>query len=212
MKSLFLVTCPITSSILLTLAVGLSTTNYEHKNKFIGIILLLIGLCIYAHRVPENLKTLKDKNKITSPSYGTVSEISNIEDYTRICIYLALSDVHVQYLPIDGTIIDKKYKPGEFNPAHLIKKGEANERMETYIKPDYNNDSTIIVNQIAGVLARAVINFTHQGEYKNKGELMGIIQFGSRVDIYVPTSDIQEITTRVGETVQGPETCLMILK
>lgn len=212
MKTLFFKTCPMFSSMLIVLSIYLSTINHRKKHQFMTFMVMFLLVCMYTHRVPENLNIIKEQNLIVSPAFGKVVEIGTIEDHTRICIFLNLDDVHVQYLPTDGTIIKKVYKPGEFNPANLIEKGEANERMETYIKPSYNSESVILVNQIAGILARTIIHFKGEGDQLNKGDLMGIIQFGSRVDIYIPTRDIDVILVSVNDVVKGPETALVKIK
>tara|TARA_Y100000389_G_C17463456_1_gene523556 strand:- start:2290 stop:2928 length:639 start_codon:yes stop_codon:yes gene_type:complete len=212
MKTLFFKTCPIFSSILVLLCILLTITKNKYRTKGITIMFSFLLLCLYTHRVPENLKTENNPKLITSPAFGKIVEIGEIGTFTRICIFLNLDDVHVQYMPTDGLITKKEYKQGEFNPANLIEKGESNERLETYISPSYNNDSTIIVNQIAGMLARTIIHFKNEGYYGKKGDLIGIIQFGSRVDLYIPTIDINKILVNIDDVVKGPETPMVTIK
>ena len=212
MKTLFFKTCPLFSSMLITICIYMSQTNYKYRQRLIVFMVLFLLVCVYTHRIPEVVHMNSNKKLITSPAYGKIVEISRINNHVRICIFLNLDDVHVQYIPTDGVIANKIYKPGEFNPANLIEKGESNERMETYITPKYNPNSTILINQIAGILARAIINFKDEGDIVKKGDMMGIIQFGSRVDIYIPRSDIKEILVRNGERVNGPETALVKIK
>lgn len=212
MKTLFFKTCPIFSSILVIICILLAIKKNKHRTKSVIIMFVFLLVCIYTHRVPEKLKIENNKKIITSPAFGKIIEIEEIGTFTRICIFLNLNDVHVQYMPTDGLITKKEYKQGEFNPVNLIEKGESNERLETYISPSYNRDSTIIVNQIAGMLARTIIHFKNEGYYGKKGDLIGIIQFGSRVDLYIPTIDIDEILVDLGDVVKGPETPMVSIK
>ena len=212
MKTLFFKTCPVFSSMLITICIYLSTIKHKYKHRVIVFMVCFLLLCMYTHRVPENLIINNNNKLITSPAFGKIVEINQIDEYLRICIFLNLDDVHVQYIPINGKIDKIIYKPGEFNPANLIKKGEANERVETYIRPSYNENSTIIVNQIAGVLARTIIHFRNEGDNLYKGDIMGIIQFGSRVDIYIPMDDIDSVLVSIDDVVSGPETSLIRLK
>lgn len=103
----------------------------------------------------------------------------------QVAIFLNIHNIHVQYAPIDGKIVSMKYKPGTFKPAYLFEKSQYNERLETIMD---TKAGRVMVVQLAGLIARTIVPFKEIGNDLQQGEPMGLIKFGSRVDLWIPTS------------------------
>lgn len=127
---------------------------------------------------------------ILAPADGKIVEISKVyedrylkKEVTRISIYLSLWDVHITRSPIAGRITFIKHTPGKFHAAHLKNAPRENENNLIGIQ---NNSMNLLVRQIAGTLARRIVCYCKIGEAAAQGQRLGIIQFGSRVEIYLP--------------------------
>ena len=184
---------------------------------YVGFTLTL--WCIYffrnPHRTTPTLSGSNKNNLIISPADGTVIEISKItpaEDiglpqgqWTRVCIFMNVFDVHVNRSPMQGQITYKKYIPGSFLNASLDKASDENERL--ILNMDADNGNKIAFVQIAGLVARRIICDVDIGHSLKAGEVFGLIRFGSRVDIYFP-SEVSVMVLRgqkmiAGETIIG---------
>jgi phosphatidylserine decarboxylase len=115
-------------------------------------------------------------------------------------------DVHVNRVPASGRVTRVSYSPGRFLPAYRHDAGTVNERCEIWIDHD---GRTIIARQIVGILARRVVCRLEAGATVRAGDRYGIMKFGSRMDVFVPTS--AEIRTRVGDLVRGGESVIAVL-
>jgi phosphatidylserine decarboxylase len=147
------------------------------------------------------------KNLLTSPADGIILSIIETDNNIQIAIFLSILDVHVQYSPCDGTIVAQRYKTGEFHPAYIMKKSRYNERMETDIMTADGNMITVI--QIAGQLANRIETFVHKGMMVSRGCRLGIIKFGSRVDLIVPKNKYMlPKNIAIGKYVTAGETVL----
>lgn len=155
--------------------------------KYIHYWLFALSVFMFFYRLPHRqLDT--DKAFVHAPSDGTILDIVQVNDYTQIKIYLSIFNVHVQWVPVDGCVIQVKHKPGEFNLAHVLEKSDFNERMSTlFLTPTGHH---IQVDQIAGQVARRIVNWCTPGKSVTKGDLMGMIKLSSRVDIFVPTDQV----------------------
>ena len=161
---------------------------------YIGFTLTL--WCVYFFRNPSRttpmLSGTNKNNLIISPADGTVIEISKINpkedislpegEWTRVCIFMNVFDVHVNRSPMSGQITYKKYIPGSFFNASLDKASSENERL--ILNMDTVNGNKIAFVQIAGLVARRIICDVDIGHSLKVGEIFGLIRFGSRVDIY----------------------------
>ncbi|AHX05439.1 phosphatidylserine decarboxylase family protein [Ehrlichia chaffeensis str. Jax] len=182
----------------------------------LGIICLVISLlCIYFFRDPIRMVPEGD-DLITSPADGLILDIkevnSPIDDSTQvvcISIFLNVLNVHVNRIPVSGTIKATEYIPGRFISASLNKSSELNERQRLIIESKIDNRS-IIVDQIAGLIARRIVCNVSEGQQVNSGERFGIIRFGSRVNLYLPLNT--HISVFKGQTVIGGETILAYLQ
>jgi phosphatidylserine decarboxylase len=165
-------------------------------SNFLGLLgLLLTGWCIYFFRNPRRITPLGD-GLVISPADGIITKVEKAlppkelkwkkSPLTRISIFLNVFDVHVNRIPVDGTIKRVHYYPGKFFNASLDKASEFNERNSLLIEtPDHQE---VLVIQIAGLIARRILCDVRAGDEVKSGEVFGIIRFGSRVDVYLPES------------------------
>ncbi len=143
----------------------------------------------------------RDDRLILAPADGKVVSIveTNEPDYlkrrvTRVSVFMNVFDVHVNRLPMSGVVEYHKYRPGKFINAAKDKASVDNEQMSVGI---CSPKGAILVRQIAGLVARRIVNDTRPGEAVRQGERLGIIRFGSRLDTLIPVS--ASVTVKVGE-------------
>lgn len=176
-----------------------------------GAVLLGIG-CLYFFRDPERECTpaRHDPTLLVSPADGYIIDIqydstNNIEGYAyKVSIFLSIFDVHINRVPIAGHIQSVIYVPGRCVPAFVPKSSHLNEHNDLVIKTD--NGRTILVRQIAGIIARRIVCFICPGDAVSVGQRFGLIKFGSRVDILLPVS-VQLYITK-GQRVVGGQTVI----
>ena len=179
---------------------------------FIGIFFAILSFYIfYFFRDPNRIIPLDDF--IVSPADGTITYIGetnnpldiekNNEVYTKVSIFLSIFDVHVNRMPIEGTIKEIKYIPGKFINATLDKSSEQNEKNIIKIS---NGTYNYFVVQIAGLIARRIVCNVNKNQDLKKGDRIGIIKFGSRVDLYLPKSN--KVLVSKGQKVIGGETII----
>ena len=162
-------------------------------SKILGLVLILITVWIYYFfRDPERY-SINDDSFLVSPADGLITDISErsgpeelrLENitYTKVSIFMNVFNCHVNRVPASGKIEEIYYKPGKFLNASLDKASEENERNYFKIKLNKNNEEIIIV-QIAGLIARRIVCEVEQGQELKQGDRIGMIRFGSRVDLY----------------------------
>ncbi|HEX2130781.1 MAG TPA: phosphatidylserine decarboxylase [Actinophytocola sp.] len=122
----------------------------------------------------------------------------------RISVFLSVFDVHVQRLPVSGVVERVEYKPGKFLSADLDKASEDNERNSVLLSTPDGHEVAVV--QIAGLIARRIVCQVGAGEKVRAGETYGLIRFGSRVDLYVPSSS--RVLVEPGQRTIGGETVL----
>ena len=152
-----------------------------------------------------------DPKALVSPADGKVVEVKTInEPYflggeaTMVAIFLSVFDVHVQRAPLDGEIKLVKYNPGKFLDARNPDCALVNENRVVGIGT--TDGFRVTVRQVAGLIARRIVGWADEGAKLAKGERIGMIRFGSRVELYVPLDT--EIVTKVGDYAKGGETIL----
>ena len=161
-------------------------------SKFLGVIGILISIWIYYFfRDPERI-SINDENYLVSPADGLITQITEVngpkelqlenKKFNRVSIFMNIFNCHVNRIPCSGKINDIFYKSGKFLNATLDKASEDNEK--NYIKIISNKGEEIIIVQIAGLLARRIVCECNKDQYLNQGEKVGMIRFGSRVDVY----------------------------
>ncbi len=167
-------------------------------SNFFGSILILITVWVYYFfRDPERY-SINDDKFLVSPADGLITDISErsgpvelrLENttYTRVSIFMNVFNCHVNRTPISGKVEEIYYKPGKFLNASLDKASEENER--NYFKIKTSSGEEIIIVQIAGLIARRIVCQVEQDQELKQGERIGMIRFGSRVDIYFKNKNI----------------------
>jgi phosphatidylserine decarboxylase len=126
--------------------------------------------------------------------------------WAQVSIFLSPMDVHVNRIPASGRVTRVTYTPGRFLPAYRDEAGSANERCEIWID---HNGQMIVARQIVGVLARRVVCRVQAGADVAAGDRFGIMKFGSRMDVFLPTT--ATIVVEVGDVVRGGETVIGVL-
>ena len=177
------------------------------------IFLTIITFWVYYFfRDPERV-IISDNNYIVSPADGLITKISDVSGpielglenkaFKRISIFMNVFNCHVNRSPIDGNIEEIFYKPGKFFNASLDKASEENER--NYFKIKSKNGEEVIVVQIAGLIARRIITDVKKNADVKKGDRIGIIRFGSRVDVYFNN---KKILVKEGQNLSAGESLI----
>jgi phosphatidylserine decarboxylase len=172
-----------------------------------GTILFLLAAFVFSFfRDPERLIPATP-GAIVSPADGRVVVLKD-EDFAgrsgkRISVFLAIWNVHVNRAPASGTISAMEYRPGKFFAAMLERASLENEQNVFTLRTDAGD---MVFKQIAGLIARRVVSWKKRGDTVARGERIGLVRFGSRVDVWLPKE--AEILVRVGENVQGGSSVL----
>ena len=142
-----------------------------------------------------------------APSDGVVKSVIDVNDTTtHVAIYLNIFDAHVQWSPVDGEIISVRRKEGQFHPAYLLEKSKYNERVETTIFSPYLEDEITVV-QIAGQVARRIVNTKRSHDKVRRGDILGMIKLSSRVDLFLPTKKLRLLVNE-GDRLLGNKTII----
>lgn len=172
--------------------------------------ILLSVFIAYFFRNPERLPPVGSA-LVASPADGKVIYVGTAretefckEEMLKVSIFMSLFDVHVNRVPVDGTVKDMKYHRGRFMAAFEDRASEENERNAMLIET--GTGKKLVLVQIAGLVARRIICYPTIGGFLLKGQRMGLIRFGSRCDLYLPKSS--ELLVKLGEKVLGGETIL----
>src|SRR5271166_2802847 len=174
------------------------------------IPLLLAAFFLWFFRDPERAIPA-EQGAIVSPADGEVTDVSVVEQngrrQTRISIFLNIFNVHVNRSPIAGVITDVKYKTGAFRNAMNTVSAEFNEQNVVTVQ---GARGTVIFKQIAGLLARRIVFNKKVGDHVALGERVGLIKFGSRVDVIFAAD--AEMKVRVGDKVKGGSSVLALVE
>jgi phosphatidylserine decarboxylase len=175
--------------------------------------LLLAGFFLFFFRDPHRTPPSGHEGAVVAPADGRVlvagQAIAGAAPpgaWQQISIFLSPMDVHVNRIPVSGRVTRVELTRGRFLPAYRHEAGTVNERSEIWID---HGGQTIVARQVVGVLARRVVCRVQPGAEVRTGERFGIMKFGSRMDIFVPTT--ATIMAKVGETVRGGETVIAVL-
>jgi phosphatidylserine decarboxylase len=171
--------------------------------------LLLAGFFLWFFRDPERAIPA-EAGALVSPADGRVTSVSTVEwngaPRSRISIFLSVFDVHVNRCPIAGRIQDVHYQRGQFRNAMGAASAESNEQNIVTVA---GGGYTVIFKQIAGLLARRIVFTKQVGESVRRGERIGMIKFGSRVDVIFDAG--ARLQVKVGDRVRGGSTVLASL-
>jgi phosphatidylserine decarboxylase len=124
-------------------------------------------------------------------------------DWQQVSIFLSVVDVHVNRSPYRGQVTSTSYRPGSFLAAYRKESAHRNERSEIWLR---DGDRQVVFRQVVGVLARRIVTRVQAGEQLATGQRMGLMKFGSRMDVFVPPSCT--VTVTEGQRVRGGETVI----
>ena len=183
---------------------GIITIVFYIFSNFLGLIGLVLTIWVYYFfRDPERV-IIDDDNYLVSPADGEVIKVEEVDGpkelglenkrFKKISVFMNVFDCHVNRTPCAGNIEEILYKPGKFVNASLDKASEDNERNYFKIKDPHNND--IIVVQIAGLVARRIVCESNKDQDLKQGDRIGMIRFGSRVDIYFKN---KKVLAKIGQ-------------
>jgi phosphatidylserine decarboxylase len=179
---------------------------------FIVLWILFAVFCINFFRDPEPI-TPQDPTAIVAPGHGKVDVIDETTEAEflggpcrRVSIFLSVFDIHVQNAPVAGRIAYLKHCPGKFLNAMRTDCSSQNENVLIGFDSAEAPGEKISVRLIAGLLARRIVPWVAVADETKRGERISLIQFGSRVDIYMPLSCT--IAVRLGDRVKGGETVI----
>lgn len=177
---------------------------------FFSIMILLGVLIVRFFRVPYRIVN-RVEDGVLSPADGTILSIGPAFEYEyfkderiRISIFMSINNVHVNSYPIDGTIDCIAYHPGRYLLAKLPKSSIDNEHNSIVVVQDENRK--VLFRQIAGFIARRIISYPEVGDQVKQGDEVGMIKFGSRVDVFVPLD--AQIAVQKGDKVVSKKTIL----
>jgi phosphatidylserine decarboxylase len=173
---------------------------------------LLGGFFAFFFRDPDR-SIPQDADIVVSPADGRVMVAGPADsrwappgDWKQITIFLSPADVHMNRTPVDGRITRIDYRPGKFLPAYNEGSND-NELNEIWID---HHGRTVVVRQVVGILARRIVCRVHEGDVLERGQRIGLMKFGSRMDVFLPPD--AELRVRVGDRVVAGETVLAVLR
>ena len=151
------------------------------------------------------------QNIVLSPADGRVIHVGECEEdrflkekALKVSIFMSLFDVHLNRAPVSGKVLERNYLPGQFLVASVEKSSLLNEQNVMILETE--DRFKILLIQIAGLVARRIVCYAKAGDLLRKGEIFGLIRFGSRVDLYLPP-EVKPIV-RVGQHVKGGESII----
>ncbi len=167
--------------------------------SIIGVFLTIFFIIFF--RDPER-KPMGNEDDALAPADGKVISIKN----RTICIFMNIHNVHVNRAPLGGTVTHLDYKPGGYIPA-FNKDSFVNERNHVVLSTDHG---TFELTQIAGVLTRRIVSYISEGSHVKRGDRIGMIRFGSRVDMVIPES--YEFIVGINDKLKAGETVIATKK
>lgn len=192
--------------ILLYLFISDNTIRFVIGGAYAVVYFLVIQFFRYPQR-----SIIQNENVIISPADGKICEIKEtIEtEYLKakclqVSIFMSPTNVHINWIPVPGQVTYMKHKDGEFYAAFKDKSAEENERTVTAVK--IKDGREIVMKQIAGAMARRIINYVEVGDTVDQKTELGFIRFGSRVDLYLPLGT--KLNVKLKDKVKGSQTII----
>ena len=194
---------------------------YFHSHSEVALlitstaILIAFWLFIVAFfREPRRVK-IHDPELVFSPCDGrvVVTEVVYEDEYLKqemlqISIFMSITNIHMNWLPVAGEVEYYKYHPGRFLIAWHPKSSTENERTTTVVKLD--DEKQVLFRQVAGLIARRIVSYIKVGDKVNQNDVFGFIKFGSRIDVLVPKNS--ELLVEIGDPVVGSQTPIVRLR
>ncbi len=210
----------ILTTLVIVVAVGV-LTNWLWPSQTVwhyllyAFLLIVLVLTIRFFRVPIWRKTTIEEDAVLAPADGVIAANEEVmeDEYfhdkrRQISIFMSIYDVHINFFPFDGTVTYYKYHPGKFLVAFKPKSSTDNEHNTIILKDKKGRE--ILVRQIAGFVARRIVCDLEPGDEAIAGEELGMIRFGSRVDVFLPLD--ADVQVKMGVRTIGKETVLARLK
>jgi phosphatidylserine decarboxylase len=184
-------------------------------SNILGLIAILLTVWVYYFFRDPDRVSIQDDNFLVSPADGLISNISEVDGpvelslenkkFTKISIFMNVFNCHVNRTPASANVEEILYKPGKFLNASLDKSSEENER--NYYRLKLKDGDEIILVQIAGLIARRIVTEVDTGQSIEQGERIGMIRFGSRVDVYFNN---RKLLAKLGQNVVAGESLLAV--
>jgi len=184
-------------------------------SKTLGLIAILITVWVYYFFRDPDRVSIQDDNFLVSPADGLISNITEIDGpaelslenkkFTKVSIFMDVFNCHVNRTPVSANVEEILYKPGKFLNASLDKSSEENER--NYYRLKTKEGDEIIIVQIAGLIARRIVCEVSTNQAVIQGERIGMIRFGSRVDIYFNN---RKLLAKLGQNVVAGESLIAV--
>ena len=185
-------------------------TDQIIKISVLAVAAFIYFLIVQFFRYPQRTVKINEK-AILSPADGTICEIKDVveNEYLKtkclqVSIFMSPTNVHINWIPVPGEVTYMKHKDGEFYAAFKDKSAEENERTTTAVK--ISDGREIVMKQIAGAMARRIINYVTVGDTVDQTTELGFIRFGSRVDLYLPLGT--KLNVKLREKVKGSQTII----
>lgn len=187
---------------------------FDDNVRWLSYVILLMSLALFLFilfffRIPKREHTFSD-NKIVAPADGKVVVIEQVNDKEyfndnriQVSIFMSPVNVHVNRVPVNGTVVYNQYHKGKYFVAWHPKSSLLNERHSMVLE---NSKGAILVKQIAGALAKRICNYAQQGQVYKQGDEFGFIKFGSRVDLLLPLNAVVEV--QLGQMVKSGVTVI----
>ena len=178
-----------------------------------AVLGLVTAAFLFFFREPER-RVLAQAGEVLSPADGRVLVAGPAQpgaappgEWQQVSIFLSPMDVHVNRLPVGGTVLRVDYHPGKFLPAYRADAGASNERTEVWVDHD---GQTIVFRQVVGILARRIVCRVKSGDRVEAGARFGVMKFGSRMDVFVPVTATLRVS--VGDRARAGVTVLATLR
>jgi phosphatidylserine decarboxylase len=180
----------------------LALAFWSTRGTVVGVLLILLALFVFSFFRNPDRNVPSEPGVFVSPADGRVVIVKDEEfagrPGTRVSIFLAVWNVHINRSPAAGTITRLEYKPGKFMAAWAASASLENEQNVFVLASEHGE---IMFKQIAGYIARRVVSWKKPGESVARGERIGLMRFGSRMDIWLP--EHAEVAVQVGDNVKG---------
>ena len=190
-----------------------SQTGWHYLLYVFELVVLILTIRFF--RVPIWRKTIKEEDAVLAPADGVIAanEVVMEDEYfhdkrRQVSIFMSIYDVHINFFPFDGEVTYYKYHPGKFLVAFNPKSSTDNEHNTIVLRDKKGRE--ILVRQIAGFVARRIVCDLQPGDEAVVGEELGMIRFGSRVDVFLPLD--AEVKVKMNHRTVGKETILAKLK
>jgi phosphatidylserine decarboxylase len=179
------------ATVLAVAAFALALARRSWSLWLLAIVITILALWVaYFFRDPERSGE-RGAHIVVAPADGKLIMITEVDEpafiggkATRLSIFMNVFNVHVNRYPVDGTVEYVHYNPGKFLNAAAEKSSIENEQSSVGID---TGGHRVLVRQIAGLIARRIVTYSQKGQQVKQGERMGLIRFGSRVDVFLPT-------------------------